>query len=156
MIPARIDPSVAIRIHLNSGRSPLASFTSNPWVTSDLAVDQYHFHRRRNQKRLPVHFSFLSRCVSSQTMRENFDATPSYALRTGSSEGGKATIPRCGPSSLQSRLQFDKAETVLRRVSKCMITRRDPIFESHEYASSPHGSAHRSRDTAQRFRDEPS
>ena len=94
MIPARIDPSVAIRIHLNSGRSPLASFTSNPWVTSDLAVDQYHFHRRRNQKRLPVHFSFLSRCVSSQTMRENFDAAPGYALRTGSSEGGKAATPR--------------------------------------------------------------
>ena len=51
-------------------------------------------------------------------------------MRTGSSEGGKATIPRCGPSSLQSRLQFDKAETVPRRVSKCMITRRDPFFDS--------------------------
>ena len=69
-----------------------------------------------------------------------------YALRTGSSEGGKATIPRCGPSSLQSRLQFDKAETVPRRVSKCMITRRDPFFDSFAVrldSPSPHMSLKR-------------
>ena len=43
-------------------------------------------------------------------------------------KGGKAAIPRRAPSSLQSRLQSGKVEIILRRVSKFMITRRDPTL----------------------------
>ena len=79
-------------------------------------------------------------------MRENFGAAPGYALRTGPRKDIKTAIPPTRPSSLQSRLQFDKVETVLLRVSKYMITRRDPFFDSFAVrldSPSPHMSQKR-------------
>jgi len=46
------------------------------------------------------------------------------------------------------------ADPLLRRASGRLAPRALTVL--HEYASGPPGSARRSRDTAQRFRDEPS